>query len=653
MIFNCPRCSAGHSVPVSMIPNGGLEMSCRRCNELFHVAIAEKTNAGPLPEKTNSPALAEPDKGEYALAPGEPTRVGVANPLDERGPPLLAPDGSAFAADGTPLGEEPTDDSDHVSESDRGSVGLQEDTEDEDDVLLERPPDPERTRQGRLDPDPAREGFEIDFSERLHAKTKRSLTPVTSMMPVVEDGAEADRDPTMRMNTPSKVSAIAEPSVASLPEVSKKATSPKPPSESLRTPSMRSSSDSIKAMAAKLTDAQKKLPPTLPEVPRKLPATATGPIEVPSPPADVPQSSGPISVSALEAGLISGTGTVAGSGAAHPASAERTDHAQANVYDRVEKGLRISDNRAHAAAERARPRHSNEPAASREPASLFGKAVAPAKRLAMLLNRSPLPVKVALVVFPAALGIILVLTSGRNPWAAEPVQIEVAPPRAESSALAVKPTDAPPEPKAPPSQADPEPAARAVAAVSERVEPAAETAQARSPAAVAAKRAGDELAIEGHAYVQVDHARLRAHAGAESALTAKLELGQLVRVFHRTGDWSLVMALPNGPAGFISDRLLAARKPIAILAKEIEFENCGVDEEGTLDDCLYEGKQQQDACISGCGVVTSADKSTTGPEASPVIRCVEACRIAFADCQRSCRGELTGKRRSPKHRASK
>src|SRR5438105_8618930 len=114
MIFNCPRCSAGHSVPVSMIPNGGLEMSCRRCNELFHVSLAEKTNANAVPA---------PAKGEFVLTPGEATKIGVANPLEDDEVPLRAPDGRAFSADGKLLVEETTDDADREETTDDADHG--------------------------------------------------------------------------------------------------------------------------------------------------------------------------------------------------------------------------------------------------------------------------------------------------------------------------------------------------------------------------------------------------------------------------------------------------------------------------------------------------------------------------------------------------
>jgi hypothetical protein len=184
-----------------------------------------------------------------------------------------------------------------------------------------------------------------------------------------------------------------------------------------------------------------------------------------------------------------------------------------------------------------------------------------------------------------------------------------------------------------------------------------DAAKEKRPAAEAhlppMKRPGDDVAGEGRAFVLVDHARLRATADAEGALTGKLDLGQRVKTFDRAGEWVLVVVEPYGPAGFISDRLLGQRKPIAVLAKEIEFSNCFVADDVSLDDCLYQGKQQHDACQQGCGVVAAPESIAANPEANAAMRCAEACRVAFADCQRSCRDDEKkgGKKRHVLHRA--
>ncbi len=83
MIFHCPACSAGHTVPVSMIPNGGMDMTCRRCSESFLVDVDE-------------PDVEEEDPTVAARA--EATAIGVANPYDELvpGAHLISPAGEVF-----------------------------------------------------------------------------------------------------------------------------------------------------------------------------------------------------------------------------------------------------------------------------------------------------------------------------------------------------------------------------------------------------------------------------------------------------------------------------------------------------------------------------------------------------------------------------
>ena len=54
----------------------------------------------------------------------------------------------------------------------------------------------------------------------------------------------------------------------------------------------------------------------------------------------------------------------------------------------------------------------------------------------------------------------------------------------------------------------------------------------------------------------------------EGGETGRLDLGQLVRTFDRVDGFVLVMGLPKGPAGFISEKLIAPKKPIAVLAKD-------------------------------------------------------------------------------------
>ena len=67
-------------------------------------------------------------------------------------------------------------------------------------------------------------------------------------------------------------------------------------------------------------------------------------------------------------------------------------------------------------------------------------------------------------------------------------------------------------------------------------------------------------------------------------MNAKLELGEEVKVFEHVGEWALVMAMPEGPAGFISERLLGKKKPIALLARELAFSACEPADDYTRDD---------------------------------------------------------------------
>ena len=84
MIFNCPACSAGHSVPVSMIPNGGMEITCRRCAETFSVDVEDEEQV----EEDADPTQAAKER----------TTIGVANPYDELvgDAQLMSPMGEVF-----------------------------------------------------------------------------------------------------------------------------------------------------------------------------------------------------------------------------------------------------------------------------------------------------------------------------------------------------------------------------------------------------------------------------------------------------------------------------------------------------------------------------------------------------------------------------
>lgn len=97
MIFHCPRCQAGHSVPVSMIPDGGLPLSCRRCDNTFKVD---------LPPELSDPALHPDDTPEA-------TRIGVVTPFSEieiqEVETPAGPDAALWLVGGSSLGEAPAD----------------------------------------------------------------------------------------------------------------------------------------------------------------------------------------------------------------------------------------------------------------------------------------------------------------------------------------------------------------------------------------------------------------------------------------------------------------------------------------------------------------------------------------------------------------
>ncbi len=140
----------------------------------------------------------------------------------------------------------------------------------------------------------------------------------------------------------------------------------------------------------------------------------------------------------------------------------------------------------------------------------------------------------------------------------------------------------------------------------------------------------------------MENARLRVRADDRAGVAGRVPIGTLVRVYEQTGDWALVAAPPDGPAGYLSAKLLDGRKPLALLAQEQAFERCGVEEDGTVDDCLFSAKQQEQPCLDRCGAVTAGDESER-------LRCAGVCNIAFDRCARSCRQQEArlgkGKRR--------
>lgn len=348
--------------------------------------------------------------------------------------------------------------------------------------------------------------------------------------------------------------------------------------------------------------------------------------------------------------------------AVRPAKPAARDAPAPDVYARVELGVRFAEDRPSSGTGSEDRPHSKS---WDERSDLVDGRGSPwlrrARRWAERLNRAPLALRVALVVFPAALGVALVLTSNRyrqtggldaaKDWmsgsrgVAEPVQIPSA--RAgvdehgEYARAAARPrTKGDPTPEAE--------GAQAVAALTERA-PGAPKPIERA----AASLKGDDPAPTGFGFVQVADARLRSIAREDGPIAARLALGTRVREVDRSGDWVLVMVMPDGPAGFLSARLLAATKPIALLAREIAFAGCRSTPERSRDTCLFEGKEQQDTCLQSCGVAGAVPGPTGGSAGGPgsPVRCAEACRVAFDDCARHCHAPVQERVPARKRRA--
>lgn len=272
--------------------------------------------------------------------------------------------------------------------------------------------------------------------------------------------------------------------------------------------------------------------------------------------------------------------------APHPAKVERPP-TNPDLYDRVERGDYVPEEPQPKAPEPPAPKAWNEPSGS----VAAQKPKGPLRILADALNTAPLPLKVGLSVFPVALGLTLILTS--SPEVSTSTKVEIAATAPDAGAESPAPTRVTMPPPGSPS-------------------PVAPTFE-------------DLPAPEGHAYVQVDDARLRAKAQAKSPAVAKLEVGALVRLHPGTDDWALVVVEPEGPAGFLPKQLLGPVQPLAKLAALMAFERCEVPPGASVDPCLYDAKESQELCTERCGGVGKAP-----------IRCVEACGAAFDLCTKQC-----------------
>lgn len=110
MIFTCPACSAGHSVPVSMIPNGGLEQVCRRCRATFTIHPPGDEAEGSNTDRASAPVGSAEDSATLPALPGDQTQEQTAAELldviDVEGEPTLSMDAAEpLPGDRTPLVE--------------------------------------------------------------------------------------------------------------------------------------------------------------------------------------------------------------------------------------------------------------------------------------------------------------------------------------------------------------------------------------------------------------------------------------------------------------------------------------------------------------------------------------------------------------------
>jgi hypothetical protein len=262
-----------------------------------------------------------------------------------------------------------------------------------------------------------------------------------------------------------------------------------------------------------------------------------------------------------------------------------------SVYERVAAGIPVPEEKERSASQSLRVRPVSRP-------SVF-------KPVVDILNRAPLALKVGLIVFPVTLGVMLVINSfSDGPEASDgPIEIPVA-----AEVQAAKVVDAPP-PTSPPAELEPPPP---------------------PPVVFTAKPIDDPPAPDGFQYVQVDDARLRVKPTERAYAAGRVSIGALVKKYDAVGDWTLVASLPDGPAGFINTKLLGARKPIALLARDQAFERCETEEGGNVDECSFIAKQQEQACLDRCGAVNAGNEAER-------LRCAEICNIAFETCAKSCR----------------
>lgn len=513
MIFNCPACDAGHTVPASMIPNGGLEQACRRCGAAF-LAMPDGEVAA-----ASAPVVRGAEDVARASAAGEARR-------------------GEGAAGGKDLGSAPV----MIGREDEGGF---------DGTLAEPEAAPDHTTR---DPAPGFGDGPSSVTESAFGDGEATVE-ASAEIATLADPAEGDSELDATQRLPSDVGGL--PTVEAL--------NPEPPRPSDKTPVL-----------------------DLEVHPAALGAAPMG-----------------------DAGL---GGARSDPDLATPSS----------VYDLVASGDYAPPEKAPVETSAA----DEGPKAWNEPSDPKLRAQGAAPKFVRLVNGAPLPVKVALLVFPLALGVTLLLTAaddGEGPPIEIPTQRPVAvvdpgeAPAAEGADRAARSSDPhrAPDPAPPPRLAE-------VASTENRA-----AGDVLPPPEGLSE---DRPAPDGYLFTQKT-LRVRPRADAEAKPTARLSRGRLVRLYETRGPWTLVLFEPDGPAGFVPRAELAETRPISALADAIAFEGCARRgrSRAARRACRDRADQQLGDCNLRCG--DGLDVDPDGPEG----RCRAACKEAFDLCRAGCR----------------
>lgn len=258
----------------------------------------------------------------------------------------------------------------------------------------------------------------------------------------------------------------------------------------------------------------------------------------------------------------------------------------------------------------------NEPSVVDRSAASGGGLAFWVNRLGGHLERAPLFLKVWLLVFPLALGLILILSKRPRE---EPVPIAI-PAHSAPEPQRVRVVEAPEPPPAPegpeaPEPSAPPPAGTETSAPSQGGEPPPTGVESPS------LTFEDPTAPAGMAFVRSEGVRLRTNPGAKGKTITSIAAGSLVRVYDDVDDWVLVMVPPRGPAGFVKRDLLDDKKPLSVLARDFAFLGC-TSAGTTVSLCVDDAERQRESCLAGCGQNE---------------RCERACRLAEEACADACR----------------